>query len=417
MTTIRRGHLSDYFQGVAVKRLSVVETTPSVSHQHEFNGVGPLLQLFGEPDRSGIPARFIWLGDEQDAITDDATVTWYDSRRNKRPRREYRLYYPSNAVSEVMQAGDTLFIALRPDGTVMVIVAPAGSTVQNQLLWMFGVNHAEPQFTVKELTERESATIDFAVRYILEELEIEAEEPEAARLDELLAPFTSKFPSTREFSELARRSLSHIHPLDDPDHVLMAWVDREESMFRRLERRLVADRLSAGFMAADGADVDGFLSFSLSVQNRRKSRAGQSLENHLEAIFLARNLRFARGALTEDHNKPDFLFPGDREYHDPEFPAVRLTMLGAKSTCKDRWPQVLSEARRISQKHLLTLEPGISENQTDRMRANQLQLILPQQLHETYRGRQQEWLMNLSEFIALIGDRQEELIHSISQAP
>jgi hypothetical protein len=404
---IRRGHLSDYFQGVAVKRLSVVETTPSVSHQHEFNGVGPLLQLFGEPDRPGIPARFIWLGDEQEAITDDATVTWYDSRRNKRPRREYRLYYPGNAVSEVMQAGDTLFIALRPDGTVMVIITPADSTIQNQLLWMFGVNHAEPQFTVKELAERESATLDFAVRYILDELEIEAEEPDAERLDELLAPFGSKFPTTREFSELARRSLTHIHALDDPDQVLMAWVDREESLFRRLERHLVADRLRAGFMAGEGADVEGFLSFSLSVQNRRKSRAGQSLENHLEALFSARDLRFARGALTEDHNKPDFLFPGDREYHDLKFPAVRLTMLGAKSTCKDRWPQVLAEARRIAQKHLLTLEPGISEHQTDRMRATQLQLILPQPLHETFREAQQDWLMNVSEFIELVRGRQD----------
>ena len=60
-------------------------------------------------------------------------------------------------------------------------------------------------------------------------------------------------------------------------------------------------------------------------------------------------------------------------------------MLGAKSTCKDRWRQVLSEAQRIPNKHLLTLEPGISENQTDEMQAKRLQLILPAQLHATYR--------------------------------
>ena len=42
-------------------------------------------------------------------------------------------------------------------------------------------------------------------------------------------------------------------------------------------------------------------------------------------------------------------------------------MLGAKSTCKDRWRQVLAEDEKISRKHLLTLEPGISEPQTHQM--------------------------------------------------
>ena len=40
-----------------------------------------------------------------------------------------------------------------------------------------------------------------------------------------------------------------------------------------------------GFAAGDGVNVDGFIGFSLSVQNRRKSRAGYSLENHLAQIF------------------------------------------------------------------------------------------------------------------------------------
>jgi hypothetical protein len=63
-------------------------------------------------------------------------------------------------------------------------------------------------------------------------------------------------------------------------------------------------------------------------------------------------------------------------------------MLGSKSSCKDRWRQVLSETERIPHKHLLTLEPGISENQTDEMRAKLLQLVLPASLHTTYREAQ-----------------------------
>jgi EcoRII C terminal len=142
------------------------------------------------------------------------------------------------------------------------------------------------------------------------------------------------------------------------------------------------------------------------VQNRRKSRAGHALENHLEAVLLVNGIRYARGAETENRNKPDFLFPSVADYRDPLFPPARLSMLGVKSTLKDRWRQVLSEAVRIDTKHLLTLEPGISENQTDEMRAKKLQLVLPRQLHSTFRLSQQAWLMNLSDFLAILKQRQ-----------
>ncbi len=186
----------------------------------------------------------------------------------------------------------------------------------------------------------------------------------------------------------------------------MAWMEREELMFRRLERRIVAERIASGFLSTGDADVDGFLGFSLSVQNRRKARAGQALENHLEALFKANDIRYARGAETENKNKPDFMFPGQAEYRDATFDPAQLTMLGAKSTLKDRWRQVLSEAVRIPEKHLLTLAPGISENQTDEMRAKHLQLVIPRRLHSTYRPAQQAWLMDVADFVMLVAGRQ-----------
>src|SRR3546814_4083496 len=83
-------------------------------------------------------------------------------------------------------------------------------------------------------------------------------------------------------------------------------------------------------------------------------------------LFTALGVQYARGAETENKNKPDFLFPGPQAYHDDLFPRERLTMLGAKSTLKDRWRQVLSEAEKINEKHLLTLSPGISERSEER---------------------------------------------------
>ena len=66
----------------------------------------------------------------------------------------------------------------------------------------------------------------------------------------------------------------------------------------------------------------------------------------------------------------------EAEYHDADYPVAKLTMLGAKSSCKDRWRQVLSEAARLSHKHLIMLEPGITRTQTDEMQQSNLQLIV-----------------------------------------
>ncbi|MGG6498460.1 UNVERIFIED_CONTAM: restriction endonuclease, partial [Bacteroidetes bacterium 56_B9] len=81
---------------------------------------------------------------------------------------------------------DTFFLALRRDGTAMVIITPAESTMQNQLLWLFGLEEQpEPEFAVREISRDRDAELDFTVRYILDELGIELEEPESDRLDSL----------------------------------------------------------------------------------------------------------------------------------------------------------------------------------------------------------------------------------------
>ena len=83
-------------------------------------------------------------------------------------------------------------------------------------------------------------------------------------------------------------------------------------------------------------------------------------------------------------------------------------MLGAKSTCKDRWRQVLPEAEKILQKHLFTLEPGISEDQTDQMQSFLLQLVVPEPVRESYTPSQQDWLWNLTDFIGHVKSLSQE---------
>ena len=83
-------------------------------------------------------------------------------------------------------------------------------------------------------------------------------------------------------------------------------------------------------------------------------------------------------------------------------------MLGAKSTLKERWRQIFSEADRIEHKHLLTLSPGVSVNQTEQMKAGKVRLVVPAGLHQTYQPSQRSWLMNVSQFLELVMDRQKK---------
>jgi hypothetical protein len=402
---VKEGYLSQYFKGIAVKTLSAVEADVTKSHQHEFNGAAPLKRIFST-ERNKFEANFIYLNDNDDEpVTDKGYLTWYDARESHPTRTEYRMYFPTTAVSVCTTAGDTLFIGLRPDNTVLVVITENGSTIGNQVRWLFGVENALfPSFSIREELESEQDRIAFASRFILEELGIEVEENAPNYLDEMLHIFNGNFPSTKEFSLYARSTIKDLDPRVDPsDIVLMGWMEREEILFRTLEKYLIADRLTAGF----SDDVDGFINFSLSIQNRRKSRVGHALENHIEQILICRNVSYDRTKITENKSKPDFIFPSIAKYRNPRFDETLLTMLGVKSTCKDRWRQVLTEADRVKRKHLLTLEAAISENQTNEMMYNELQLVVPSSLHKTYSLSQQQWLVTMDDFISMVVERQK----------
>ncbi len=408
---MRKGYLSQYFDGVAIKELSAVEADTLSSNQHEFNGVESLREILGEPEgKVRYKATFMYLTDHTDEpVIEEGFLTWYDARQKARLERgvmrwEYRLYFPTNQVSQLANAGDILVIAKRPDDTLLAIVAEAGTTIARQILWLFGFSDiSHPGFSVREELESEQDRIEFASRLVLENIGIEVELSEDTFLDDMLKKFGPNFPPTREFSAYARSTISDVAPCENPDVALMVWMEREEILFRTLERHLISERLAKGF----NDDVDGFISFSLSVQNRRKSRAGMALENHIEMLFQKCGIRYSRNPKTENNARPDFIFPGIKEYQDHAFDALLLTMLGVKSTCKDRWRQVLSEADRIDRKHLLTLEAAISENQTDEMKAKKLQLVLPSPLHTTYSDSQRSWLMSVADFTALVLEKQK----------
>ena len=396
--------LSVYFSGIGAKRLSNVEINPNSSNQHEFNGVNEFRAIFGD-DKVIFEGKFIYLDDDPDQIiTEEGNLTWYDARANHATRTEYRLYYSTNSVMSNSNVGDIVTIGKIGKNKLAVIIAPEGSTTEQQIQWLFGLEEVGNKLIVRNINT-DDQVLNYAGKYIISTLGFEIEDTTPDYLEQLLDKFGNIFPTTAEFSEYARSTVTDVSAIEEPDKTIISWLEREELLFKTLERHIVSQRLDKGFTG----DVDGFISYSLSVQNRRKSRAGHSFENHLASIFQLNNLLFSKGEKTERNNKPDFLFPTIDNYRNPHFNSELLTMLGAKTTAKDRWRQVLSEAERIPNKHLITLEPGISSNQTIEMMEQNLQLIIPAPIVETYSEAQQEVIISLSDFIDIVRNRQERI--------
>lgn len=403
---MKKGFLSEYFRSVASKRLSTVEIEPNASNQHEFNGVAGLKKILGT-EKQYIKATFFYFEDDmEENIREEGDLTWYDSRKNHPKRSEFRLYFQETEVSRLAAPNDLFIMAIKNDGKAFIIIARQNSTAEHQLAWLFNLpEHSGKSFAVQEESDNDSIKTGIFSQHLLEQLGIVLPSTEESCLEEMLCKFNGKFPSTLEFSAFAREKVGDFDAYDNrADEVLSTWMQKEESLFRTLERHLVGKRIDEGF--SGDTRVDTFISFSLSVQNRRKSRAGNALENHLSFLFERLNIKFSRTPQTEGHSKPDFLFPGIEEYQNPLFPARSLTMLGVKTTCKDRWRQILAEADRIEEKHLFTLQSGISQNQTDEMGAHKVQLVIPRQIHSSFSVGQQCQLMTLDDFVGLVRERQ-----------
>lgn len=403
------GELADYFEGVGAKRLSSHEVDPKISRGHEFQGVDAFRQFIGAPDgKERIDVTYIWLADDE-PVTVTSSATWYDSRA-KQPHRspEYRLYYlkPAEEVVHRAKDGDALYLAKMHDGGLLAIICPQGSASETQLSWLLGVTPDTEEVQPVALEKGASKGLSFFATFILERIGfIVAEpEPEEELRKIVLKKFKGTFPKTAQLSALAQEIT--FEPDASADKLLVCWLEMEERLFRALEKQIVGEELKEGFFDEKGEpDVDRFVSFSLSVQNRRKSRAGLALEHHLGAIFLSRGLSFSTQSFTERRKRPDFLFPGGEAYQNQTFPAEKLTMLGAKSSCKERWRQVLAEADRIPEKHLATLEPGISIHQLDEMKSSLLHLVVPTPIQETYPMEGRDTLLSVEEFIEIVRER------------
>jgi hypothetical protein len=322
-------------------------------------------------------------------VTADPAAIWYNNRLRGGTRDECRITGWGGSSSPLMDPEATGSLC------VFAVQTDADATIADFRVWLCssleeedavedrvgpvepgaGVQHSTAGDTTRPTRRR---TVDETCRL---------------RADEIPAEWRLAFPEATKVAALAaERMIAALG--QSPDRRLVLRRDCEFAIFRSIEEVVALPRIREGF-----ATVDLFIDFANSVANRRKSRSGASLELQARAIFDEEKLPYSHDEISEERKRPDFLFPSVDAYHDPKFDASKLRMLGAKTTCKDRWRQVINEADRIPVKHLLTLQEGISPNQFSEMKTEGVILVVPSSLHLAYHKDVRPHLMSLGQFI------------------
>jgi len=213
---------------------------------------------------------------------------------------------------------------------------------------------------------------------------------------EIPQAWLAKFPTGLELVKKAIELRADLNL--NPDQRLLRRRDCEFEIFKSVERVVELPVIQAGF-----ASVDDFVARAQSILQRRKARSGRSLELHTRQIFIEERLQesvhFSHQPESETNKRPDFLFPSEAAYKDASFPTSKLRMLAVKTTCKDRWRQIINEADRIQEKHLLTLQEGVSENQFKEMVDCKVQLVVPAKLIDSFPKPVRPHLQTLESFI------------------
>ena len=313
----------------------------------------------------------------QDDFLTNCTFTWYESKNELR-----------------ITGFGRGFELLRPEytGALFVLIKESDENYQGYLfntdediqefLDAFGLTPAETNRPIE-----------------LDRINPELVEKQA--IETFISGLKVDFPSSQEMSSAARLIQYQVYLnkhliQSDPDTMLLKWTEEEYRLFRAIEHARYGETVAKGF-----ASVDDFIALANQVLNRRKSRAGKSLEHHLAAIFDENKIEYTAQAVTEGNKKPDFLFPSEEAYHDMKFSIEKLCTLAAKTTCKDRWRQILNEADRLrdENKYLCTMQQGISAAQMDEMQAEKVVLVVPKPYITAYPKDRRDRIWTVGRFV------------------
>lgn len=378
-----------------VKRLTANDTLATGAHQ-----AGPyipkefLFEVFPSLNRPEVENPDKWFQLRIDSHPDARKVraVWYNNRLRGGTRNEARLTNFGGGNSALLDPEST--------GSIAVFAFHRGPDGETSVCHVWVCDYELEE----DLVEDRIGPVEpgHSVIWSVDESESSTTIPPSSRASCWLSPeqvpseWLVKFPSG---AEIIRHTIELCpgHGLS-VDKRLLKRRDCEFEIFRSVEEAVELPLIQAGFYT-----IEEFVARAQSILQRRKARSGRSLELHTREIFLEENLRegeqFQHQAESEPGRRPDFLFPSAAAYRNREFPEMWLRMLAVKTTCKDRWRQILNEAHRIERKHLLTLQEGVSESQFREMSEAQVQLVVPSPLIRAYPETVRPHLQTLESFI------------------
>lgn len=380
-----------------VKRLSGNDTRANRAHQDgPYVAKHIVMELFPSlADAKTVnPDATFELRIDPEGVTTQARAVWYNKRRfGTGTRDEARVTRVGGGASPLLDPEST--------GAIAIFAFHMHGTADADGCRVWVTRTLEEEGLVEErLGPVEPKTIlwDSSVHIGLGPDLVRKSPRSSCRLSaaELPERWLTTFPTGREI-------IAHTIAIcpDRPAELgrrLLQRRDCEYELFQSIEKAVGFQTATDGFES-----MESFLAHAQSVLQRRKTRSGKSLELHLEAILTEEGLVGGRDfdyqPRIEGGKTPDFLFPGTAAYESSAFPTDRLRMLGVKTSCRDRWRQVLNEADRIPRKHLFTLQEGVSETQFREMEAAGITLVVPESNVSSFAEKLRQKLTGLGDFV------------------
>ncbi len=378
-----------------VKRLSGNDTLLNRTHQ-----AGPyiprtvLFKIFPELNQKDVhnPDEYFDLEVSSHGVERQVRAVWYNNKFRGGTRNETRLTCFGGQSSPLLKPDNTgrltifTFLKSPPRDTPKCRVWVCRNTTEEDSIENI-INPVEPGETVF-FTPSDDAEPPYVN---------ETSSPCWLSPEELPTEWIEKYPTGQD---IAYKSIE-MNPFESysPDMRLTKRRECEYSLFRSVETAVELPKIRKGF-----SNMKAFLKLAQSVLQRRKARSGRSLELHVRTIFkeegLIENEQFAYQAATPQGRRPDFVFPSEAAYNDLNFPESQLRMLAVKTTCRDRWRQILNESdRKLSKIHLLTIQEGLTASQYQEMQQSKVSLVVPKPVLSKYPISVRPEIQTLSDFI------------------
>lgn len=204
---------------------------------------------------------------------------------------------------------------------------------------------------------------------------------------------------------LSKYDLKNLNPFDlsyPGDSLMEISRDIELGIYTKHHTRHYATKL-AGLLAPDSpnpsvADVIGTLARNfgaiykevmLSAVQRMKVRAGASFEHHVRRMLSDGSLPFDEQK-PSGNQRPDFILPSLSRLHLSTRLRDEALILSLKTTLRERWKQVVKEARNCDV-FLATVDDKVAADAIADMRDDGIYLVVPESLKRSkyaeYEGR------------------------------